>query len=237
MSVLVLVRHGKASAFSQDGYDQLSEPGYAQARALGEHWAHERAAFDRVFVGPRKRHVQTYETVVEIMRAAGIAWPEPTHVPELDEHDGIGLVFKMLPELGREDAELRAIVEAMARGEQPVAQLMSAFKRLTRRWARGEIGHADVESWREFRARVERGLVKMRAGAVGGERLVAFTSAGTVAAAVGHAVDAGDEKVLDLSWSLYNGALTELAFSAQGWRLVRFNGTPHLRDARLVTSV
>ena len=46
-----------------------------------------------------------------------------------------------------------------------------------------------------------------------------------------------DEKVLDLSWALYNGALTELAFSAQGWGLVRFNGTPHLRDARLVTSV
>ncbi len=237
MSVLVLVRHGKASAFSQDGYDQLSEPGYAQARALGEHWAHERATFDRVFVGPRKRHVQTYETVCEIVRAAGIMWPAPTHLQELDEHDGINLVYKMLPELGREDAQLRAIVEAMARGEQPVAELMSAFKRLTRRWARGEIGHAEIESWQAFRARVERGLAKMREGVEGGQRLVAFTSGGTVAAAVGLAVEASDEKVLDLSWALYNGALTELAFSAQGWGLVRFNGTPHLRDARLVTSV
>src|SRR5450755_4195095 len=101
MSTLVLVRHGKASAFSRDGYDQLSDPGFAQSRALGEFWAQERATFDRVFVGPRKRHVQTYETVAKIMHDVGIEWPAPTHVEELDEHDGINLVFKLLPELGR----------------------------------------------------------------------------------------------------------------------------------------
>jgi broad specificity phosphatase PhoE len=245
MSTLVLVRHGKASslapsarshAFSQDGYDQLSEPGFAQSRALGEHWAAEGTTFERVFVGPRKRHVQTYETVAEVMRAKGCALPEATLAPELDEHEGISLVFKLLPELAREDEELREVTLAMGRGAWKSADLLSVFRKLTRRWARGEIGHHEVESWPAFRARVERGLAKMTAGVPRGIRVCAFTSGGTVAAAVGLAVGASDEKVLDLSWALLNGALTELAFSDQGWGLVRFNGTPHLHEA-LLTAV
>lgn len=237
MSTLILVRHGKASPTSRDGYDQLSEPGFLQSRALGEHWAAERVTFDRVYVGPRKRHAQTYETAHAIVRGAGVEWPEPTRVEELDEHDGINLVFRLLPELAQTDPTLRANVEALARGEASLADLMGTFKTLTRRWARGEIGHDEVESWSAFRARVERGLAKMTDGLSRGARVVAFTSAGTVAAAVGHAVGAGDEKVLDLSWALYNAALTEVAFNEGRWGLVRFNGTPHLRDAKLVTSV
>jgi broad specificity phosphatase PhoE len=242
MSTLVLVRHGKASAFSRDGYDQLSEPGFAQARALGEHWAAEGVTFDRVFVGPRKRHAQTYEGVAEVMRTAGQALPEATLVDELDEHDGISLVFKMLPELARTDADIAVLVDAMGRGEWRSADLLGVFRKLTRRWARGEIGHDEVESWSAFRARVESGLAKMTADVPRGAHVCAFTSGGTVAAAVGRAVGASDEKVLDLSWALLNGALTELAFStdaaeaARSWGLVRFNGTPHLRGA-LLTSV
>ena len=246
MPVLVLVRHGKASAFSQDGYDQLSEPGFAQARALGEHWIETGATFDRVYVGPRKRHAQTYETVAHVMRDAGRALPVATRVEELDEHDGIGLMFKMLPELARDDETIRALALALARGERPVTEMLGVFRRVTRRWARGEINHAEVETWTAFRARVERGVAKMIGDVAHGARIAAFTSGGTVAAAVGRAVGASDETVLDLSWSLYNGALTEIACSERGhrseapnggWRLVSFNGTPHLRDAKLVTSV
>jgi broad specificity phosphatase PhoE len=171
------------------------------------------------------------------MLAAGRALPEPTRVPELDEHDGIGLMFKMLPELAQSDDSLRSLALSLGRGERPVAEMLAVFRRITRRWARGEINHAEVESWSQFRARVERGLATMTKDAAQGERLVAFTSGGTVAAAVGLAVGANDEKVLDMSWALYNGALTEIAFSDRGCGLVAFNATPHLRDAKLVTSV
>ena len=44
-------------------------------------------------------------------------------------------------------------------------------------------------------------------------------------------------RVLDLGWALHNGSLTEIAFSSEGRGLLTFNGTPHLRDPSLVTSV
>src|ERR1019366_4656164 len=43
--------------------------------------------------------------------------------------------------------------------------------------------------------------------------------------------------VLDLSWSLYNGSVTELDFTGERWGLRTFNSTAHLVDKRLVTSV
>jgi broad specificity phosphatase PhoE len=102
---------------------------------------------------------------------------------------------------------------------------------------RGEIGHDEVESWLAFRARIARAMDRI--GALGrGKMALVFTSAGAVAAATAQALDVRDEeKVLDLSWSLYNGSLTELDFTGERWGLRTFNATPHLRDKRLVTSV
>ena len=102
---------------------------------------------------------------------------------------------------------------------------------------RGEIGHAEVESWTAFRARVGRGMARIAAVGRGKTALV-FTSAGAVAAATADALGMRDEeRVLDLSWSLYNGSMTELDFTGERWGLRSFNATPHLRDKRLVTSV
>ena len=55
-------------------------------------------------------------------RRTGLALPEATLVPELDEHDGLSLVFKTLPPLAADDPALRAIVEATARGRAAVAR-------------------------------------------------------------------------------------------------------------------
>src|ERR1700722_15568276 len=119
-SVALFVRHGKASAFSSAAdYDQLSPPGVEQSELLGAWLADERFEADAVFVGPRKRHEQTYACVSRVMATRGLRVPEPTALPELDEHDGISLVFKMLPELAAGDPELAVIVQAMARARRP----------------------------------------------------------------------------------------------------------------------
>jgi broad specificity phosphatase PhoE len=238
MSRLVLVRHGKASAFSRDDYDRLSEPGVEQSKRLGAHWAELGVAFDRVFVGPRLRQRQTHDHVAEAMRARGLPWPDATEISELDEHDGIRLVFAVMPSLAKDDPSLAAIAGALARGESPTpSEMLSVFRTLTRRWARGELNAAGVETFREFRRRVERGIDAMTLDAGRGRSIVAFTSAGAIAAAVGRSLDLDDPKVLDLSWSLHNCSLSELAFSENRLGLVSFNGTPHLRDASLITSV
>jgi broad specificity phosphatase PhoE len=150
----------------------------------------------------------------------------------------MSLVFKTLPQLAADDPGLRAVVETMARGEQPSPDdVLGAFKRITRRWVLGEVGHSEVESWADFRARVGRAMVRI--GAVGrGKTALVFTSAGAVASAVADALALRDEqRVLDLSWALYNGSVTELDFTENRWGLRSFNSTAHLGDKRLVTSV
>ena len=235
----MLVRHGKASAFARDvDYDRLSEPGLEQAKRLGAHWAELGVSFDRVYVGPRLRQKQTHEQVANAMRARGLPWPEAIEIAELDEHEGIRLVFAVIPKIAQDDASLAPIAGAFQRGESPSPQqMLSVFRTLTRRWARGELNEEGIETFRAFRLRVERGLEAMMRDAEKGASIVAFTSAGAIAAAVGRVLDLDDPKVLDLSWSLHNASLSELAFSENRLGLVSFNGTPHLRDAALITSV
>jgi broad specificity phosphatase PhoE len=239
VSVALFIRHGKASAFgSSTDYDQLSPPGVEQSEKLGEWLAQQGLSVDAVFVGPRKRHAQTLAAVVGVLSARGLGVPEATLLSELDEHDGMSLVFKTLPQLAADDPGLRAVVETMARGEQPSPDdVLGAFKRITRRWVLGEVGHSEVESWADFRARVGRAMVRI--GAVGrGKTALVFTSAGAVASAVADALALRDEqRVLDLSWALYNGSVTELDFTENRWGLRSFNSTAHLGDKRLVTSV
>jgi broad specificity phosphatase PhoE len=244
VSLAFLVRHGKASAFTSSlDYDELSPPGVEQSARLGEWLAAGARPFDAVFLGPRKRHAQTHAAVAVAFATQGRPLPDPVVLPELDEHDGIALVFKLLPSLAAEDALLRGLVEGMARGGRPSPEgVLEAFKRVTRRWVRGEIGHDDVESWPAFRSRVERGMARI--GAIGrGKAALVFTSAGAIAAAVGASLGIRDEeKVLDLSWSLYNASTTELDFAGDRWGLRSFNVTAHLcdpggADQRLITSV
>ncbi len=238
MSVALFIRHGKASAFAGTDYDQLSPPGVEQSEALGAWFAEQPLAVDAVFVGPRKRHAQTHEAVVRVLAAHGKSLPDPTFLPELDEHDGLSLVFKMLPALAAEDPSLRAIVERTARGEPASPdEVLAAFKRVTRKWVRGEVGHGEVESWGDFRARIGRAMAHI-AGLGRRKTALVFTSAGAVASAVGSALGLADEeRVLDLSWSIYNGSVSELDFTGDRWGLRSFNTTAHLRDRRLITSV
>ena len=98
------------------------------------------------------------------------------------------------------------------------------------------MGHSDVESWTDLPRAGRRAMARIASMGRGKTALV-FTSAGAVASAVADALGVSEEeKVLDLSWSLYNGSVTELDFTDERWGLRSFNGTAHL-ERRLITSV
>lgn len=224
MSELHLVRHGQASAQAED-YDRLSPLGEEQSRALGDFWAAREVGFDRVLVGPRRRHRQTHDAVAAAYRRRGLPWPQAEPLQALDEHSG--------PELFDHYRE-RLLPAAGGAEPRNLRRYLRAYQDATRQWARGELETpAHLESWPAFRHRVEDGLAAIAAAGTGGARVAAFTSGGAVAAAAGHALGLGDEKIIELSWRVRNAAVTELLFSRRGFALHTFNATPHLEPGLL----
>ena len=231
MSRLLLVRHGQASAGSAD-YDRLSELGWRQAAELGKHWARIGLVPDLVCVGPRRRQRETAEAVAAAFAGRRPAWPEPRPLPELDEHDGYAVFTRSLPVLAESDAEARTALEMVDRPlERKMRLYYRVYRRVSLRWARGELGLPPggpaLEDWPVFRGRAERAVAQLIDGG-GGRTVVAFTSAGPVAVAVGRALGLDDEAVLRLSWTVLNCAVSEFLFSGDRFSLQSFNSQMHL---------
>jgi broad specificity phosphatase PhoE len=239
VGTLVLVRHGQASSLTEGDYDQLSPLGMRQARLLGEHWAARRRHFDRVYVGPRKRHAQTHGEVLAAYASHDLSLPAPQPLDALDEHHGILVVREALPELASKDAELAAMVESLARGEAVGGDFLRVFRRVMRVWADGRLPLREdgPETFPAFRARVREGVRLMLSEASLGQRIAAFTSGGAMAAAVCDALGIDDGRAMDLSFAIRNAAVCELRYSGERASLSVFNATPHLDDDALLTMV
>jgi broad specificity phosphatase PhoE len=239
VGTLTLVRHGQASLFSDD-YDRLSPLGEQQAALLGAHWASQGTGFDRVVTGPRRRQRDTARIACDAHgEASGVrSLPEPDVAPEFDEMHAEELLRTRLPHLAEADETLRAMIEAMSIAGDPREAhrgFQRIFEHVMTRFVRGEIEAPEVESFEAFRARVEGGIRMLQADDRRGLRVVVFTSAGTIAAAIGAALALSGEKILDLAGVVRNGSITEIAWSKSRLTPVSFNAMPHLRDPRTWT--
>jgi broad specificity phosphatase PhoE len=237
MALLTLVRHGQAS-FLKENYDQLSERGEQQARILGEYWLRTGAGFDQVYQGPARRQLHTAEIVGDVYRRSGAPWPDPVTLPDFDEYAGIKVVRTFLPGLMETHEDIRAMeAEYREAGEQDVAFRLfdRLFARITRMWVNEEIDSPDVEPWRNFCARIERGIAHIRANAGKNSRIALFTSGGVIAATVRIALDLSPQRTLELSWTARNASYAEFLFSPERFSLSSFNNHPHLEDEDLLT--
>jgi broad specificity phosphatase PhoE len=134
---------------------------------------------------------------------------------------------------------LRALVAELSSSESRRDQLRGfqrVFEAVMTMWIRGEIEAPEVESWQAFCARVATGVGNLREGDRKGRAIVAFTSAGTIAAAMRMALELSDERMLDLAGVIRNASFTELAFTRSRLTPVTFNTIPHLPDPATVTS-
>lgn len=237
MALLTLVRHGQAS-FLKENYDKLSELGERQSRILGEYWLRTGAVFDQVYQGPACRHLRTGEMVSEVYRQAGAVWSDPVTLPELNEYAGIEVVRTFLPGLMETHEDIRAMeAEFRQAGEQDVAFRLfdKLFARITRMWVNEELDSPDIEPWKDFCARIDRGIARIREGAGKNSRIVVFTSGGVIAATVRAALDLSPQKTLETSWTSRNASYTEFLFSPERFSLSSFNNHPHLEDEELLT--
>jgi broad specificity phosphatase PhoE len=194
-------------------------------------------AFDEVYTGSLDRQRRTAELVGEAFAAYGLDWPEAQVISELNEYDADSIVKHFAPQLAARDTQFRLLVEATECEDGPDKnrRFQKMFEALMNCWIRGELDSNEVESWRTFRDRVQRGLRRITQSGVSGRRVAAFTSGGPIGVAVQIALNAPDRSGLELNWRVRNCSLTEFVFSGERLSLDSFNAIPHLDDPALRT--
>ena len=237
MSRLVLVRHGQASFLEAD-YDKLSPLGEAQSRLLGDYWAKRNVLFDRLATGPRARQKDTAKIVAESYRQAGVPFPETIVMPEFDEYDGEALLRRALPQLLESHETVRDLFRSFENSPTPSErskQLQKLLEIIVIDWVNGDLVVPEVESWAEFRGRVNRGISQFISQCGHGARAAIFCSGGPIAIAVERALHLLPLDTLRVMWMSRNASYTDFLFSGNRFTLSAFNAFPHLDDDSLLT--
>jgi broad specificity phosphatase PhoE len=237
MSLLYLVRHAQAS-FLQENYDKLSPLGEQQATILGQYWAAKKLKFDRVAAGPCERHKHTAQLVARSYEASNQNFPELQELEEFDEHQAEAVLKRVLPELLATDesiAKLQAVFKSSETNADQRKHFQKLFESVINKWVRAEISPKDVESWQEFKTRVNSGLKKFLNQGQRGETVAIFTSGGPIAIAMQTALGLSDESALGVSWMSQNCSWSEFLYGADRFTLSTFNSHPHLEDPAMLT--
>ena len=227
MSSLLVIRHGQASIGSDD-YDVLSPKGVEQSRRLGGHLAARGERLDLFFTGPRKRQRDTAAHLRAAAAEQGTVYPEPELIEGLAELPAFELVRLGMPQLLEQDAEARALSEG---GAESLGRL---FELLLLRWGLGELAPPDVETFKQFEARVSAAFAEIRRRSGRGKRVAVVTSAGPTSIALRLALGLTERKTCELMNLVANSAMTELHFRESELSLSSFNAVPHL-ERELIT--
>lgn len=221
MSTLLLLRHGQAS-FGADRYDALSDRGREQAEHVGQYFAARAQRIDRIWIGPRDRHRLTARYALEPLK---LDWKGPAEIA-LDEFaEGQQI-------LGA--AQIRQGVKL--RGEGAVTGKDAARHYVTEidAWAESRSVIDGVPNVAEFRATAAAWLARATQDPAPGQIVLAVTSGGVIASIVANLLELADIHVARFMNVIYNGSLTELAFSAgRAPSLVNFNVASYLPEQLL----
>lgn len=204
------MRHGQAS-FGGADYDRLSSVGEAQARHAARALAAADRVPDRIVSGPRVRQKTTALCARDAL--GGGQAPAIEEEPRLDEFTaGLPLMQRVL-----EDA-----------GSRPREELIERYLAALEAWGRGDLEVQGAESMHAFLARVTSWLDDLSRSRRRGERVLAVTSAGVVAAAATLTLGLPAPTWGRLVRVVRNGSLTEIAYTSDRRTLLSFNGAAHL---------
>jgi broad specificity phosphatase PhoE len=237
MSLLYLIRHAQAS-FLQENYDKLSPLGEQQATMLAEYWAARKLKFDRVATGPCQRQKHTAQLVGRAYQASHQTFPELQELEEFDEYQAEAVLKRALPELLATDesiAKLQAAFQSSSTETEQRKHFQKLFESVIHRWVHAEIAPKDVESWQEFKTRVNSGLKKFLNQGQRGETAAIFTSGGPIAIAMQTSLHLSDASALGVSWMSQNCSWSEFLCGPDRFTLRTFNSHPHLEDPTLLT--
>lgn len=218
MGLLRFVRHGQASLHAAD-YDQLSDLGHRQSLALGRYLATQPLP-SRVYVGPLRRHQQTWAAICSGIGAKAEAL-DIHELAEFDEHQALEMMAREHPQ-GPQGQDTKA--------------WFAQFDQTMRDWIQGTVVHQDLESWQQARMRVDRGVERLKQEANGGLTLV-VSSGGAISMTVGQILGLDDLGCYALALELRNTGLVDVR-RRQGQLFLRsFNELPHIDDPAEETMV
>lgn len=229
MGRLILVRHGQASAFTDD-YDRLSELGRRQAELLGEWWKSRVSRVTAVYSGPLNRQKGTAEIVTEHLRQSGVQIPETVILDGLREIEA-DRIMAHFDNVRKEHPDLEQLISTYDGSndlEERGSVFQEYFERVMLLWAKGKIDSPEIESLSAFQKRVIASLEVILDSYREQGDVVVFSSAGPVTIMAGHLLGLDNFQTLELTFRLKNSSVTEFALISRGPVLQQFNCTGHL---------
>ncbi len=203
MAELLLIRHGQAS-FAEDNYDELSDIGRSQSRALGDFLRKMGWSPDRLITGTLNRQRQTLE-------AMGLA-------REAEEHSGFNEYdFDDLLQVHHGDA----MVDRKHLGRK---ELFGLLRQTVFDWQEDKITGA-AETWLDFCTRTSKAMDF--ATATDARRVVVISSGGVIGQLIADTLRAPAQMMMELNLQIKNTAMTRFVFSTNRRMLQEFNATPH----------
>ncbi len=230
--VITLIRHGQAG--SRVAYDDLSDTGRTQARALGAWFGERGHRFDVVVTGGLTRQKITAEEMLGAMETRGAAMPPVEVDARWNEFDLDAVYAGVGPQLAEIDDQFRAEYEQL---KCDSADPHSAAHRTWRNcdvtvvhaWIAGRF-RFEGESFEDVCVRVRNALTELPECA----SVAVVTSATPIGICIGSALDVAPKHIMRLAAG-FNSAYSEMDLRRDGPRVVSFNNVPHLADARLRT--
>ena len=211
MSLVLMVRHAQAS-FGAANYDRLSELGRRQSRWLGEYFAGRGVRFSRVMSGTLERQ---RDTASEVLAAMG-GDPASVEIHEgLDEYHGEAL-FRAYTGADPRDAQLGHY-----------GSYWRVFREAMLAWSEDRV-QGMPESWSAFGARVRDALCAAAAGTARDDVVLVVSSGGAISRAVADIVSSPASTAIEMNLHFRNTGVCELIWGAGRFRLLSFNGAPHL---------
>ncbi len=221
MSIVTLVRHGQASA-GTDNYDRLSPLGIEQARYLGQWWAKTGLRPGAAFAGTLVRQQHTAQLALD--EAALLL--DVTTLADLNEYS---------------HTEIDHLFAHGLSSASGTDLTFSDYLTIMKRWRDAQDDSLNgAERWANF---MSRGLnaVHASADAVGPDgHAVLFTSGGVIATLLGSVQSHPFPLIIENIWNLRNSSMTTLQVTANRVELLDFNTVPHLQwhnNDQLITQI
>ena len=231
MGKVTYIRHGQASLFSEN-YDQLSEIGKEQALILGTYYRKQNQKFDKIYLGPLNRHIQTLEAIYE-------AFPSLKNIPveeedALKEHQGYKSLKAILPVLLEKDKQIKDLANLPYKGrKEKIEHHIRLYDHFAQRWAIGEFDdllNGSFQCWNDFFHSCSLVFHKIWNKTRNGEEVLVVTSGGPTSVAYGITTNLSHSEILHFSSSLYNGSRTHFTRADKQIEVKSSNSIDHFQD-------